>query len=360
MAKSGQHGGNVLQMAALYGLDPADIIDFSANINPLGMPQSLKKAITSQLSIAEQYPDIDYQRLYQSLANATGCSSEQIIAGNGATELIFALSRFLQPKKALLPVPGFAEYRRALEREGCDIQNFYLTEADQFQLTSTFVNALTKDLDCVFLCTPNNPTGHYPDLEILKQILDKCTELKITLIVDESFIDFMPDNHGLISFLVDYPNLFLLRSLTKFYAIPGLRLGYLLSGNQTAISAMREQQEPWTINAFAALAGEIVTHDHEYAATTHDWLKTEQNYLYQALNQFSTLKVFKPSANYIFLQNLKPNIDLQKQLLERGILIRHCTNYPGLTSDYYRVAIKNHKDNKLLIDNLNLIFQSGF
>lgn len=356
MAKSGQHGGNVLQMATQYGLDPASVIDFSANINPLGMPASLKNAIVSQLSLAEQYPDIDYQRLYQTLAKTVGCQTDELIVGNGATELIFALTRALQPKKALLPIPGFAEYRRALLREGCDIIDYPLLESEQYQPTKSFVSALTADLDCLFLCTPNNPTGQYPDTVILQQIMQRCAELDITLIVDESFIDFMHNQEGLWPIDSQYSNVFLLRSLTKFYAIPGLRLGYLISTNTNLITKMRELQEPWTINTFAALAGEIVTQDQEYALRTHAWLAAEQAYLFQALKDFAELSVLKPSANYIFLKNLRTDIHLQDALMKQGILIRHCANYPGLTEQHYRVAIKSHSDNERLIAALKVVF----
>ncbi|MBB6054631.1 threonine-phosphate decarboxylase CobD [Tolumonas osonensis] len=359
MAKSGQHGGNVLQMAERYGLAPDSILDFSANINPLGMPASLKQAIVDNLTLAEHYPDIDYQRLHAALARHIGCSPRAVLAGNGATELIFALTHYLRPKKAMLPVPGFAEYRRALERESCDIVNYTLHEADDYQPTAALLDALTPDLDCLFLCTPNNPTGQQPPQALLLQILDRCRELQITLIVDESFIDFLPGQTGLTASLNDYPNLFILRSLTKFFAIPGLRLGYLLSSDMQAIDTMRDQREPWTINAFAALAGETVLDDRGYIQQTHHWLQAEQEYLYQALSQFSELKVWRPAANYIFIRNQQTELNLQDELLRHHLLIRHCANYPGLSDQHYRVAIKSHENNQQLVAALKQVFGHG-
>lgn len=365
MAKSGQHGGNVLQMAEKWGLDPNSILDFSANINPLGMPDSLKNAIINQLHLAECYPDIDYQLLHAALSNhttqssKTNCPPEWILAGNGATELIFAVVHYLKPKKALLPVPGFAEYRRALQREGCEIIQYPLFEEEDFQPNDRIFAALTLDIDCLFLCTPNNPTGQYPSSELLVKIVQYCQANEIALIVDESFIDFLPNHTGLTTLLAEHSKLFLLRSLTKFFAIPGLRLGYLMSSDEQAISTMREEREPWTINAFAALAGETVLDDREYIQQTHRWLHAEQQYLFESLSRFPELKVWKPAANYIFLHCLDETLNLQDELIRRNILIRHCANYPGLTAHHYRVAIKSHDANLKLIEALQQVFEHG-
>ena len=359
MARSGQHGGNVLQMAARVGLDPALVLDFSANINPLGMPARLRAAIPAQLDRLERYPDIDYQQLYAALARHTGCAAEQILAGNGATELIFALTRHLKPRRALLPVPGFAEYRRALQREGCAIIDFPLLESEDFQLTPRLLEALSPDLDCLFLCTPNNPTGQQPGSDLLLQILKRCQQLGIQLIVDESFIDFLPDHRGLQPVQDKYDCLYLLRSLTKFYAIPGLRLGYLLAGDRARLARMKEQQEPWTINALAALAGETVLDDSRYQANTHAWLAREQAYLLAALSALPGIKIWPPAANYLFLRSLDSTLPLQERLLEKGILIRHCANYPGLSSDFYRVAIRTHGENRRLVAALAEVLGHG-
>jgi threonine-phosphate decarboxylase len=206
MAKSGQHGGNVLQMAEKCGVAPDLMLDFSANINPLGMPGSLKHAIMTHLHLAERYPDIDYQALHAALSRHTTCPPEWILAGNGATELIFSIVRYLKPKKALLPVPGFAEYRRALQREGCEIIHYPLLEEDDFQPTAQILSALTADIDCLFLCTPNNPTGQYPDQALLLAIVAHCQKHDIALIVDESFIDFFTRSAGFDSLFIRKPS----------------------------------------------------------------------------------------------------------------------------------------------------------
>ncbi|CQD32914.1 threonine-phosphate decarboxylase CobD [Yersinia mollaretii] len=355
-----EHGGNVLEMALKIGTDAANIIDFSANINPLGMPNSLKTAIVAQLARAECYPDVEYRQLHAALARAHHCQPENIMAGNGATELIYAVVQHLQPRSALLLTPGFAEYRRALQRVGCQIHDYSLSEAEGYQPDERLLARLAQlRPDCLFLATPNNPTGLMPDSALLQAIVQCCHQHHIALIVDEAFIDFLPDAPGLIPQLADFPRLYVLRSLTKFFAIPGLRLGYLLSGDQAAIAQMKQQREPWTINAFAALAGEIILDDQPYIQATHQWLAQQQRWLYQQLSTLPALQVWQGAANYIFLRCLTPEIHLQQALLQHHILIRHCANYPGLTRDHYRVAIKSAADNQRLISALQQVFGHG-
>ncbi|MFC3395125.1 threonine-phosphate decarboxylase CobD [Brenneria rubrifaciens] len=356
----GEHGGNVLEMALNIGVNADEIIDFSANINPLGMPASLKTAIASRLELAERYPDVEYRELHAALARAHGCPPAQIMAGNGATGLIYAVVQYLQPRRALLLTPGFAEYRRALQRAGCAIDEYIMSAEDGFQPDTRLLAALDKThYDCLFIATPNNPTGLMPDSSLLQAIVERCHQRNTAPIVDEAFIDFLPGAPGLIPQLAAFPRLFILRSLTKFFAIPGLRLGYLLSADQTAIQAMKQSQEPWTINAFAALAGEIMLNDTSYIAATYRWLAEAQRWLYRELSAMPELHVWQPSANYIFLRCLHPEIPLQQALLEHRLLIRACANYPGLTASDYRVAIKSDVDNQRLVAALHQVFGHG-
>lgn len=355
-----EHGGNVLEMALKIGVNADEIIDFSANINPLGMPASLKAAIASKLGRAEHYPDVEYRDLHAALARAHGCSPEHIMAGNGATELIYAVVQYLQPRRALLLTPGFAEYRRALQRMDCAIDDYAMSAKDGFQPDVRLLAALDKTrYDCLFIATPNNPTGLMPDSALLQAIVERCHQRNTALIVDEAFIDFLPDVPGLIPQLTTFPQLYILRSLTKFFAIPGLRLGYLVSADRRAIRTMKQSREPWTINAFAALAGETMLDDAPYIAATHRWLAEAQQWLYRELSAMPELQVWQPAANYIFLHCLRPEIPLQQALLAHRLLIRACANYPGLTANHYRVAIKSAADNQRLIAALHQVFGHG-
>ncbi|WP_039054940.1 threonine-phosphate decarboxylase CobD [Enterobacter sp. Bisph1] len=343
------HGGNTREAAELLGVPAEQLLDFSANINPAGMPPSLKRALQDNLSLAERYPDVEYQRLHQVLAAHHQLPAAWILAANGETEAIFMLVNQLKPRKALLITPGFAEYRRALTQVGCEISDFQLHEEEGWQLTDALLNALTPELDCLFLCTPNNPTGLLPDDELLHRIAARCKTLGITLILDEAFMDFIADREGFIPHLARNPHVWVLRSLTKFYAIPGLRLGYLLGSDEKQIQRMREAQMPWSINAFAALAGEVILQDSDYQQASWQWLAMARPRLFTALNALPGLTVWPGVANYLFLRCDVPNLDLQRVLLARHILIRSCANYPGLDGRYYRVAVRSEAENNRLI-----------
>lgn len=170
------HGGNIDEAAAILGIPPQQLVDFSANINPLGMPAGLKQALADNLQRAQCYPDIEYRRLHATLAAHHHIPVSWLLAGNGETESIFTLVNGLKPRRAMLVIPGFAEYRRALQRADCTIVEFALREEDGWQLTDTILAALTPDLDCLFLCTPNNPTGLLPERHLLEAIALRCRE----------------------------------------------------------------------------------------------------------------------------------------------------------------------------------------
>lgn len=343
------HGGNTREAAALLGIAPEQLLDFSANINPAGMPASLKRALQNNLALAERYPDVEYQRLHLALAAHHQIPASWILAGNGETEAIFALVNALAPRKAMLVTPGFAEYRRALTLVGCDVAEFHLREDEGWQLTGRVLDALTPDLDCLFLCTPNNPTGLLPDDTLLHAITARCKTLGIALVLDEAFMDFIRDRSGFIPHLADNPHLWVLRSLTKFYAIPGLRLGYVVGSDVQRVARMRTMQMPWSINAFAALAGEVILQDTAYQQASWRWLEQARPRLWAALAALPALTVWPGVANYLFLRCDAPDSALQRALLERHILIRSCANYPGLDGRYYRVAVRSEEENDRLI-----------
>lgn len=345
-----EHGGNIVETGLRLGIDPALLLDFSANINPLGLPERIAALIADNLSVIERYPDVEYRHLHQALASANRCGYDQVIAGNGETELIYGLVRALKPRRAMLLVPGFAEYRRALRQQGCEIIEHRLDEDSDFQVTPRLLDAVREQKpDCLFIATPNNPTGQMPDAALLNALTDLCESMQVALIVDEAFIDFIPQGSALAARLPDARFLYLLRSLTKFFALPGLRLGYLLSSNVTTIRTLKATREPWSVNALAALAGEHLLTDEAYIARSHAFFARERAGLFQAMSQFAQLKVWRPAANFIFFRCLRPGLHLQDALLTRHILIRHCENYPGLDNTYYRVAVRSGRENERLI-----------
>jgi len=349
------HGGNTREAAEKLGIAPEMLLDFSANINPAGMPASLRRALQHGWQLAERYPDAEYAALYRALAQHHRVPASWLLAGNGETEAIFALVSTLAPRKAMLITPGFAEYRRALEMTGSEIVAFPLREEEGWQLTDALLDKLTPDLDCLFLCTPNNPTGLVPDEALLDAISLRCKTLGIALVLDEAFMGFIADRAGFIPKLAGNPHLWVLRSLTKFYAIPGLRLGYLLSSDEESVARMRRRQMPWSINAFAALAGEVILQDTDYQQASMQWLARERPWLLAALKTVPGLTLWEGQANYLFLRCDAPDVALQHALLQQHILIRSCANYPGLDARYYRVAVRSRSENEKLVAALHRV-----
>lgn len=357
--KIAKHGGNIYEVAQKLGIQPTEILDFSANINPLGVPASFRKALIENISMIENYPDPNYEQLIDGMSKYHQISPSCITVGNGATEIIFSIISALKPKNALILAPTFAEYERALMKANCEVHSYRLKEELDFTVDEGLLKALDDRIDMVILCNPNNPTGQMIDSEMMELILDKCRELRINLIIDEAFNEFLdcPEERSMISHIESYKNLYIIRSLTKFFALPGLRIGYGISGNQDILQKIASGKEPWTINSFAALAGEIVVEDHEYIDSSKNWINREREFLFKGIQSISQIKAYKPEANYIFLRVMDDShISLQDRLLEKRILIRSCGNYENLDGTYFRVAIKDRDANEKLLQALREVF----
>lgn len=368
------HGGNIYKYS--------DCIDFSANCNPLGTPESVIRAGEAALRQAAAYPQVGYQPLRQAIAayesrgtdteylsgekkdRRTACieqykiSANQVICGNGAAELIFTLCRARRPKRALVLAPTFAEYEQALASTGCEVEHYYLKKEDGFALTEDFLQVLRPELDLIFLCNPNNPTGLLIEKDFLKQILKKCQKQGIFLVVDECFQDFIkePDAYTLKSELEQYDNLFLLKAFTKRYAMAGIRLGYGLTGSQELLSQMEQCVQPWNISTIAQYCGIAALKEETYVEESRRLIFDEKEFLKREMRRLG-LTVYESEANYLFFHG---PADLFEQCVQNQILIRDCGNYIGLEKGYYRIAVKKHEDNEKLIQVLELLsMQNG-
>ncbi|MCD2225639.1 threonine-phosphate decarboxylase CobD [Listeria cossartiae] len=354
------HGGNYNELAKKHGLTKEMVLDFSANINPLGVPASLKQTITANLDQLVEYPEPDYLALRARIASFHQLDLANVIPGNGATELIFGMAKVTKAQKVLLLAPTFAEYERAFF--GAEIVYAELTSETNFAAAEIVLATLERemDIDAVCLCNPNNPTGQLISQQDMVQIANLCEKRNIYLIIDEAFMDFLEENEtiSMINYLERFPHLAIIRAFTKFFAIPGLRLGYLLTKNDLLAEALLQIREPWSINTFADLAGQILLDDTDYINQTYSWLSDEREFLFEGLTQFSELTVYRPSVNYIFFHLEKP-LDLRKELLLKGIFIRSCANYRGLSENYYRVAVKSRDDNRQLLSALEVIFSGN-
>lgn len=361
------HGGNVYKIYREKGMK--EILDYSSNINPYGLPEQFKEAIISNLSILEKYPDPDYIELREEIAKINKVELKNIIVGNGATEIIFLYMKVLKAKKILIVSPTFGEYERAMRATLDDIQvdYFKLEETDNFIPNIKKIKAeLDKKYDLLVMCNPNNPTGQFVSVKELEKILEKCTEVGTKLFVDEAFVEFV-ENWGeksIIKTEKDKKNVFVLRAFTKFFAIPGLRLGYGICFDDEFMTKMLEKKEPWSVNNIAELAGKVLLKDKEYIEKTNKWIKEEKKYMYENLIKIEGIKSYKTEINFILVRindEYLEKINVQKlreKMLKKGILIRDASNFVYLDNKYFRLAIKDRKNNMIVLEVLKKIFEN--
>ena len=338
------HGGDIYSMS-----EDKKVIDFSANINPLGLPAGVKNALKAAISVCADYPDPFCRKLTEKLANYHNLKQEYIFLSNGAADVLFKLALAIKPDKALLLAPTFADYEKALKTVKCKIDYFNLFAGNEFCVTDSILSKINNDTDIVVICNPNNPTGQLTDEALLLKILDKCRSTDTYLLVDECFMDFVDQEKAfsLKKYLSEYDNLIILKAFTKTYAMAGIRLGYCLTGNADIIDKCRENGQDWSVSTLAQAAGLSALDEEEYLTKSKEYIKKERTYLLQNLHKLG-FKVYGSAANYIFF-SAKKLPRLAENLQKEGFLIRKCANYQNLDEDYYRIAVRTASQNKLLI-----------
>lgn len=369
--KRSVHGGNIHAAARALGVGTSKVLDLSASINPLGMPLSVQAAIQNSLQSAVHYPDPETVELTSALAAYHGIDADAILCGNGSTELIYLIARALHPQQTLICAPTFAEYERAIKASGkweagsgkCGINYFHLKEKDAFRLDAdAFIDAMTKmvsscssrithhsSLPLTFLCNPNNPTGQLTPQEDVLRIARAAQKLRCYLVVDEAFIDFCPE-HSVIDATAHTPYLIVLRSMTKFYALAGIRLGYGVFP-PAVMRRMREIREPWTVSTIAQVAGLAALEDNDYRAETMKLLEHEKRFLERS---FRALGIdYLPSPANYYLLKMSGAVKTIDALAAKGLLLRSCANFRGLTSSHVRIAIRSRRENARFLKELN-------
>lgn len=353
------HGGDIYSASEEMGIQADEMLDFSANINPLGIPVSVKEAMMHSLERCQHYPDPLCRKLVSAISAYEKVPGEVILCGNGAADLIYRLARAYQPKKALLLAPTFAEYELALDTVGCECVYYELKAEHGFCIQQDYLDYLTPDLDLIVICNPNNPTGVLGPVHLLRQVMDKCQALGIKCLLDECFNDFLNDSHGhsLVGELKCYEELIILKAFTKLYAIPGVRLGYALTYDLPLIEAMRQEGQCWNVSVIAQEAGVAALGEEAFRMETLHLIQKERQYLKEQLKRLG-IKVFDSEANYLFFQTKQGEM-LWQQLRKNGILIRSCSNYRTLDQSYFRIAVKQPEDNKKLIQEMERILKDG-
>lgn len=337
------HGGDI------YSENSAPrLIDFSANINPLGMPESVKQVIIDNIEKFSSYPDPLCRELRKAIAKGENTKMESILCGNGAADIIFKIALALKPKKALILAPTFSEYEEALKLVSCEVCHYLLKEENEFTINSDILDYITDKLDIIFLCNPNNPTGIPLKFESVIKIAERCRENKVILVVDECFIDFLIDEekYSISKYIDAFKNLIVLKAFTKIYAMAGIRLGYMLCSDKNLIEKISLVGQPWSVSSVASIAGSSAMLQKDYVKDTKEYIKKNRKYLKYELKKLG-FKVFDSKANYIFFKC--EAVDIKEYLKSKGILIRSCNNYIGLGENYFRIAVKSREDNEILI-----------
>lgn len=344
------HGGDIYQ----YN----NITDFSSNINPFGTPDFVMQAVKNSLDAISYYPDITNTKLREAIAKKEGVSCEDIICGNGASELIYTVVNCIKPKRAILSIPCFSEYLQVLENNDVEIlfHNNLLLKNGKIEggnISESLLDIMDESIDLLFICNPNNPTGATATASLLKKVIQKAVLNDIFIVIDESFLDFCEAYDELTVMHIanerEMKNIFIIRSFTKMYGLAGVRIGYGISFNNQLLQKVRKILPPWNISCIAQSAGISCCMDTEYSEKTRNNIKTEAEYITGKFDEMG-ISYIMPMANYVFF---KSRPDLKDRLLEKGILIRDCADYKGLEKGFFRIAIKTHGENERLIQELS-------
>ncbi|RDY22774.1 aminotransferase class I/II-fold pyridoxal phosphate-dependent enzyme [Romboutsia maritimum] len=347
------HGADVNNIASIYNIDPKNIIDFSSNINPNVIP-NLDKYVIEGLKECRSYPDISYMNLRKNISEYINVNKDFIIPGNGATEIIYLLMKSINKRLAILN-PTFSEYKRAAILNNLEVIDLQLNKENNFEVNIELIKENIDSFDSLFICNPNNPNGKVKYLQELLNVIKQNNKL---LIVDETFMEFVEneEDYSLIKYINQYENLFIIKAVTKFFGLPGLRLGYAVTSNKNLIEKIYNYKEPWTINSFADNLSNYIFKDSEYIKTSKNYYVKERSYMIKALKGINNLKVYDTDTNFILLElTNKKSKQLKDELLkDKNILIRDASNFIGLDERFIRVAIKSHEENEILIKQMKV------
>jgi threonine-phosphate decarboxylase len=344
------HGGDVYHLARTLGIDLSELLDFSANINPLGFPPGIPEAIQLALPQIVHYPDRRSLALRRDLAAYHGLQPDQVLVGNGSTELIYLAARALKPGKALIVVPAFSEYERALAVAQTPVAFQVTGEAQNFTLTEPLD---PRGAELVFLANPSSPSGVLLAPGLLLELAAALHAAGVYLLLDEAFIDFV-EEASLKAHLSRFPRLLILRSFTKFFGIPGMRLGYLLAAPDL-IRRLAALQEPWSVSTLAQAIGAACLQDRPYMARSRDLVRQEREFLLEELRALPGLQPFPGAVNYLLVKITRPSLtagSLQQALLSQKIIIRDASNFRGLDQRFFRLAVRRREENRQLLEAL--------
>lgn len=347
------HGGNVYEIALQLGCAPEDVLDYSASINPLGPPAGLVDLFNQTFQRLQHYPDIQNRRLVDAIARYHGVSPDQVVVGNGSTELIYWLPKVLGVRKALVVLPTFGEYQKAFELQGVQLAKLITSPEGNFQPEVEQLEELFEKFspEAILFTHPGSPAGTLMSPEVRAWLVEKSRNRKVFAIVDEVFIDFC-EEESLKGFLGESEHLVIIRSMTKFYGLPGLRLGYLLTSEHLA-HRLGRFLPPWSVNTYAQAAGPYCFEQVEYRERTLALIREERERMAERMQAFPGCRIFPGRANYLLMglaKTLGPVAKLRQDLLtSERIIVRDCHSFEGLDDHYVRFAIRLPEQNERLL-----------
>jgi threonine-phosphate decarboxylase len=357
MIETFDHGGNIFTIARSLGVSPEDIVDFSASINPLGLAKGVRKAVCAAFDRVMHYPDSGSPDLRKALARFHGVDVKRVIVANGSTELIYLIPRLIKGSRGLVIAPAFSEYAKALSHAGMEVHYLILNAENSFEFPlEEFEQRLSEGYDVVFLCNPGNPSGALIPLPVIGGILDLCRAAGTFLVLDEAFMDFCEGGSG--KYLVtDRGEGIVLRSMTKFFAVPGLRIGYAIASPEI-VRRLESVRGPWSVNTPAQIAGVVSLGDPGYIRRTIRYVEAERAFLASELASIGGLRPFPSAANYLLVRTggSYAAAELREELIKKLILIRDCSNFHGLDGGFFRVAVRKREENVRLLEALREIF----
>ena len=353
------HGGNVWEISEKYEIPVNQLIDFSISTNPLGAPESALNSINNHLNLIKHYPDPNPDWLLNIIAKTAGVSSKNVILGNGSTELIYLFNEvFLENGyEAVIPVPSFSEYKAAIERFGGKIVFLECDSKHNFELNVDNLEKLvTEKTRIIFLCNPNSPTGVlYPRKDVLR-IIKFAEKHNILVFLDEDYIDFVDDTkrYSLAELVNDYQNLFVLRSLTKFFSLAGVRIGFGI-GSQEIVNCLKNIMMPWSVNTLAMYSTASALNDNDFTNKSRTLVSNGRKQMQEMFKTIPWLKVYPSETNFLLIEIIKGDLTsthIRDKLAKKGLLIRDCKDFDGLNNRFFRVAVRLPEENKKLLEQI--------
>ena len=364
------HGSDLEKIAEYYNLSQESIVNFGANVNPLGLSKLARQSLIDHMDIISRYPDREYKSLKRVIANYCSVPIDTIMVGNGSSQLISLLIEQIHPTKTLVLGPTYSEYARELSFSNSESTYYHLNAENDFQLNvQDFIHELKQGYDLLILCNPNNPTSTAVHLQELRQIIDVCNTQNTYVMIDETYVEFCedPKDVSAVSLVEEFKNFIVLRGVSKFFAAPGIRMGYGITSNRALREQMLYHQTPWSLNSVAAFLGEMMLQDQPYIEETRALISSEKKRITEALQAMPGIKVYPSDANFLLIKLLcdNPTEGLGKcykashvfeTCIQQGLMVRDCSSFQCLNGEYIRFCLLSPDDNDRLLDVLSELF----